>query len=74
MFEQNDNGKDTIDIGGEKIVLGNLGEEDLQVDEELRSQELTQYIQTEDMEDDVDMVQMELSNQEKLERVMRSGI
>ena len=57
MFEQNDSGRDIIDIGGEKIVLGALGEEDLQVDEELRSQELNEYIQTKDMEDD-DMVEL----------------
>jgi len=44
MFERNKAGKDIIDIGGEKIVLGTLGEEDLQVDEELRSQDLIEYI------------------------------
>lgn len=44
MFERNDAGKDIIDIGGEKIVLGSLGEEDLQVDEELRSQDLVDFI------------------------------
>ena len=37
MFDQNENGKDIIDIGGEKIVLGSLGQEDLEVDEDLRS-------------------------------------
>ena len=49
MFEKNNSGRDTIDIGGEKIVLGTLGEEDLQVDEELRSQDLVNFMQTEDM-------------------------
>lgn len=44
IFEQNDAGKDVIDIGGEKIILGSLGEEDLQMDEDLRSQDLIEYI------------------------------
>ena len=75
MFERNDAGKDIIDIGGEKIVLGSLGEEDLQVDEELRSQDLVDFIQTEDMQNDDDtLVELQLSNQEKLDRVLRSGI
>ena len=74
MFERNESGKDIIDIGGEKIVLGTLGEEDLQTDEELRSQDLMEYIQTDDMQDDDDVVELQLSNQEKLERVIRSGI
>lgn len=74
MFERNKAGKDIIDIGGEKIVLGTLGEEDLQVDEELRSQDLIEYIQTDDLQDDDEFVQLQLSNQEKLERVIRSGI
>ena len=74
MFERNESGKDIIDIGGEKIVLGALGEEDLQTDDELRSQDLMEYIQTDDMQDDDDVVELQLSNQEKLERVIRSGI
>jgi len=43
-FEKNDAGKDVIDIGGEKIILGPLGEEDLQVTEDLRSQDLVEYL------------------------------
>jgi len=44
MFSKNDAGKDVIDIGGEEIVLGPLGGEDLMVDEELRSQDIVEYI------------------------------
>ena len=56
MFGKNDAGRDVIDIGGEQIVLGSLGNEDLQVDSELRSQELVDYIQTGDLVEGDDLI------------------
>ena len=42
-----DAGLTKINIGGEDIVVGTLGNEDVQVEEELRSQDLINYVQTE---------------------------
>lgn len=41
-----DAGLTKINIGGEDIVVGALGNEDVQVEEELRSQDLINYVQT----------------------------
>ena len=40
----NDPELDEINIGGEKIVVGSLGEENMQMDDDLRSHDIVEYL------------------------------
>lgn len=68
-----------INIGGEKIVVGALGVENVQLDHDLISHDIVEYLQTGAEPGDSiienSMIQVEsLNNQEKMERLFRFGI